>query len=214
MKTPHKPQPKPGASNALLFAELMLGYAHQLESLATDFARLERRVIADEAGEVLLNREGELLRMVQAQRADGRITDDAQFFIIAWLAEKSVEDMHDTDRELKRLNAKMRAIEKREGFVDELDEFIRGQEPADWKALEIKWCRRYQAVEEIVREGITRWLRQHGEFDMADLSVNDRAAFDSRREAGRCFIFGPFPEISADTSAGDTAITSVVQANV
>ena len=37
---------------------------------------------------------------------------------------------------------------------------------------------------------------------MADLFANDRAAFDRRREAGRCILFGPLPDINADTGGG------------
>ena len=76
--------------------------------------------------------------------------------------------------------------------------------------MEAKWNRRYQEVEKIQDARFIRWLRRHGELDMADLFVNDRAAFDRRREAGRCLYFGPMPDINADTGEGDTGLTEVV----
>ena len=109
------------------------------------------------------------MRTAQAQRDAGRINDDALFFIVAWLAERSVEEIFETDGELNRLSAKIRAIEKREG-LDEFDEFIPGHgKPADWKVLEAKSNRRYQAVEKIQDARFIRWLRHHGELDMAEL---------------------------------------------
>jgi hypothetical protein len=33
---------------------------------------------------------------------------------------------------------------------------------------------------------------------MADLYVKDRAGFERRREAGRCSVFGPMPDLKAD----------------
>ena len=45
---------------------------------------------------------------------------------------------------------------------------------------------------------------------MADLYVNDRAAFDRRREAGRLSVFGPVPDINADIGEGDTGLTQVI----
>jgi succinate dehydrogenase flavin-adding protein (antitoxin of CptAB toxin-antitoxin module) len=205
MKTPK--QTKPGASGALLFADLILGHARRLENLATKRARPERFISAVEAGEA--PHDCDLLGEAHAQRAAGKINDDALFFIVSWRGERSVEDTFEKDGELNRLTAKIRAIEKREG-LDEFDNFIPGQEPADWKALDAKSNRRYEEVEKIQDAQFIRWLRHHGELDMANLFLNDRAAFDRRREAGRCFYFGPLPDINADTGEGDTGLTEVV----
>ena len=209
-KTPKqtKPQTKPTASGALLFADLIVGSARRLENLATKQSRLERFASAVEAGEV--PHDCDLLGAARALRDAGKINDDALFFIVVWRGERSVEDVFEKDGELNRLNAKIRAIEKREG-LDEFDEFIPGHEPADWKVLEAKWNRRYQEVEKIQDARFIRWLRHHGELDMADLFVNDRAAFDRRREAGRCLNFGPLPDINADNGEGDTGLTEVVR---
>lgn len=202
-------QSKPAASGALLFADLILGHARRLENLATKRARPERFISAVEAGEA--PHDCDLLGEAQAQCAAGKISDDALFFIVSWLAERSVDDIFDTDKDLNKLSAKIRAIEKREG-LDESDNFIpdHPDTPADWKALDAKWKRRYQEVEKIHDARFIRWLRHHGELDMADLFVNDRAAFDRRREAGRCFYFGPLTDIKADTGAGDAGLTEVV----
>jgi hypothetical protein len=113
-------QTKPGASGALLFADMMIGYSRRLENLATKQARLERFASAVEAGEV--PHDCDLLGAARALRDAGKINDDALFFIVSWLAERSVEDVFEKDGELNRLNAKIRAIEQREG-LDELDEF-------------------------------------------------------------------------------------------
>ena len=207
MKTPK--QSKPGASGALLFADLILGDARRLENLATKQARLERFASTVEAGEA--PHDCDWLGAARALRDAGKINDDAFFFVIAWLAELSVDDIFDTDNELNELSAKIRAIEKREG-LDESDNFIpdHPDTPADWKALDAKWKRRYEQVEKIQDARFIRWLRHHGELDKADLFVNDRAAFDRRREAGRCFYFGPLPDINAVTGDGDTGLTEVV----
>ena len=71
----------------------------------------------------------------------------------------------------------------------------------------------FQAVEKIRDARFIRWLRRHGELDMADLFANDRAAFDRRREAGRCKLFGPMPDFITDTMQGDTGVTEVISQN-
>ena len=146
MKTPNQSQS--GASGTLLFADLILGHARRLENLATKQARLERFASAVEAGEA--PHDCDLLGAARALRDAGKINDDALFFIVVWRGERSAEDIFETDRELNRLNAKIRAIEKREG-LDEFDEFIpeHPDTPADWKALDAKWKRRYEEVEKI-----------------------------------------------------------------
>jgi len=45
---------------------------------------------------------------------------------------------------------------------------------------------------------------------MADLYLNDRTAFDRRREAARLLVFGPVPEKDTDPVQGDTGLTEVV----
>jgi hypothetical protein len=107
------------------------------------------------------------------------------------------------------LSAKIRAIERREG-LSEFDEFIPGHEPADWQALNNQWRGRFQEVEKIHDDRVIHWLRRHGETEMAELFANDRAAFDRRREVGRCKVFGPMPDINADAMPGDTGSSEVV----
>ena len=134
----------------------------------------------------------DFIRFLQAWRESGVDKDDVAFFTISWQAEQSADEIFETDAKLNELSAKIRAIEQREG-LDELDEFDpdHPETPADWKVLDAKSNRRFQAVEKIRDARFIRWLRRHGELDMADLFANDRAAFDRRREAGRCKLFGP-----------------------
>jgi hypothetical protein len=204
-------QPRPGAAELLLFADLIQGYARRLENLATWRDTLLRNSDAQAAGEHLCM--AALLREIQALRFAG-IDTDVGFFIVCHMAERHAESIFETDRKLNELSAKIRAIEQREG-LDELDEFDpdHPETPADWKVLDAKSNRRFQAVEKIERERIIGWLRCHGELDMADLFATDRAAFDRRREAGRCKLFGPMPEIITAAMQGDTGVTQVVSQN-
>ena len=130
------------------------------------------------------------------------------------MAERHAESIFETDRKLNELSAKIRAIEQREG-LGELDEFDpdHPETPADWKVLDAKSNRRFEAVEKIEHDRIIGWLRRHGELDMADLFANDRAAFDRRREAGRCKLFGPIPDTITDAIQVDTEVTEVISQN-
>jgi hypothetical protein len=198
------------AAILLPLADRIQAYARQLENLATWRDRLERHLSPVEAGDAPHGRQ-ELLQLAQARRDSGSDDDEALFFTIAWLAETWVENIFETDTELKMLSDKIRAIERREGLAEfeELDP-DHPETPADWKALNAESNRRYQEVEKIRDARFIRWLLRHGETDMADLYANDRTAFDRRREAGRCSIFGPLPEISADIGEGDTGLTQVI----
>jgi hypothetical protein len=209
MKTSN--QPRSGAAALLLFADLIQGYARRLENLATWRDTLLRNSDAQAAGEHLGM--AALLREIQALRFAG-IDTDVGFFIVCHMAERHAESIFETDRKLNELSAKIRAIEQREG-LDELDEFDpdHPETPADWKVLDAKSNRRFQAVEKLERERIIGWLRRHGETEMAELFANDRAAFDRRREAGRCKLFGPMPDIITAATQGDTGVTQVVSQN-
>jgi len=207
MKTTNQPQP--GTADLLLFADLIQGQARRLENLATWRNVLQRNFNAQAAGEHLGM--AVLLREIQALRFAGTETD-VGFFIVCQMAERHAETIFDTDQELNELSAKIRAIEKREG-LSEFDEFIpdHPKTPADWKASNVESNRRYQEVEKINDDRVVGWLRRHGETVMADLYLNDRAAFDRRREAGRLLVFGPLPDKNTDTMRGDTGLTQVVK---
>jgi len=209
MKTSN--QPRSGAAALLLFADMIQGYARRLENMATWRDTLLRNSDAQAAGEHLGM--AALLREIQALRFAG-IDTDVGFFIVCHMAERHAESIFETDRKLNELSAKIRAIEQREG-LDELDEFDpdHPETPADWKVLDAKSNRRFQAVEKLERERIIGWLRRHGETEMAELFTNDRAAFDRRREAGRCKLFGPMPDIITAATQGDTGVTQVVSQN-
>jgi len=202
---------RPGAAELLLFADLIQGYARRLENMATWRDTLLRNSDAQAAGEHLGM--AALLREIQALRFAG-IDTDVSFFIVCHMAERHAESIFETDRKLNEMSAKIRAIEQREG-LGEFDEFDpdHPETPADWKTLNGKSNRRFQAIEKIRDARFIRWLRRHGELDMADLFANDRAAYDRRREAGRCKLFGPMPDINAATGEGDTGVTQVVSQN-
>ena len=203
-------QSKPSAAALLSLADLIQGYARRLENLATWQDVLRRHYNAVETGEA----PHDFIRFQQAWRESGEDKDDVAFFAISWQAERLADEIFETDTKLNDLSAKIRAIEQREG-LGELDEFDpdHPETPADWKVLDAKSNRRFQAVEKIRDARFIRWLRRHGELDMADLYANDRAAFDRRREAGRCKLFGPMPEIITDAMQGDTGVTQVVSQN-
>jgi hypothetical protein len=195
----------------LALAERIQAHARRLENLATWRDRLDRHSSAEEDGEPA-HTSDDLLRLQQAWRDSGEGDDDAAFFTIACLAEHWAESVFDTDPALNELFAKMRAIEQREGLT-EFDEFIpdHPETPADWKAFNAKSHRRFHEVECIRDARLVRFLLAHGETEMADLYANDSAAFDRRREAGRCSAFGPLTDANADISEGDTGLTQVIQ---
>ena len=206
MKKP--PQSQHSAAALLPLADMIQGYARRLEILATWRDVLLQNEDAKAAGEH--RSMAALLRVIQASRFVG-INTDVGFFVICHMAERHAETIFETDRELNELSAKIRAIEQREG-LGEFDEFDpdHPETPADWKVLDAKSNRRFQAVEKIEHDRIIGWLRCHGEFDMADLFANDREAFEDRREAGRCKVHGPMPDLNAAIGAGDAGLTEVV----
>ena len=194
-------------ADVLALAERIQADARLLENLATWRDRLDRHSSAEEDGEPA-HTSDDLLRLHQAWRDSGEGNDDAAFFTIACLAEHWAETVFDTDSALNELFAKMRAIEQREGLT-EFDEFIpdHPETPADWKALNVESHRRFDELEHIRDSRLVRFLLSHGETDMADLYLNDRAAFDRRREAGRLSTFGPLPDIDAGIGEGDPGLT-------
>jgi len=201
-------QPQPSTADLLRFADLIQGYARRLENLATWRDVLQRDCDAQAAGEHLAM--AALLRSIQASRADG-LDGDGHFVIICHMAEDHAETIFDTDPELKELSAKMKAVEQREGLT-ELDGFDPDdpETPADWKAFNDQWHGRFQEVEKIREDRLIGWLRRHGEIDMAELYLNDRAEYDRRREAGREEVHGPLPDLNTDIGEGDTGVTEVV----
>jgi hypothetical protein len=151
-----------------------------------------------------------MLRRIQTMRIDWDMDADTAFVVLSVLAEGYAEKIFATDAQLNLLSEKLRAVEQREG-LGELDEFDpdHPDTPPDWKALDAESNRRYEEVEHMYQERVVGWLRRHGEFEMAQLYQNDRAEFDRRREAGRCRVYGPLPEETADAQRGDTGVTEV-----
>jgi hypothetical protein len=203
-------KPTPEAQALLRLAGRIQAYARRLENLATWQDRLQRHFAAVEAGEQARD-PGAALRLQQARRDSGEGNDDRAFFAISWFAETWAESIWDTDPELNELCQKLTAIEQREG-LGEFDEFDpdHPETPADWKALNTKSNCRYEEVVRIEDERLVGFLLAHGEPDMADLYASNRAAYDRRREAGRCAVFGPQPDADAETGEGDTGLTQLV----
>jgi hypothetical protein len=208
MKTPNHSQPS--AADLLRLADSIQGCARRLEILATWPDVVRRNCDVQAAGEP--RDRTSLLREIQVSRFVG-IENDVGFFSICRMAERHAETIFQTDAALHELNAKIRAIEKREG-LGEWEEFDpdHPDTPADWKALNAKANRRFEEVQKIEHDRMIGWLRRHGEFDMADLFASDRAAFDSRREAGRCEVYGPMTDSATAAIQEDAGLTQVTTA--
>jgi hypothetical protein len=203
MKTPKQSQP--GTADLLLLADSIQGQARQLENLATWRNVLLQNEDAKMAGEHLDMTA--LLREIQASRFAGT-ENDAGFFIVCHMAERHAETVFQTDAALDGIHDKMEAIRKREDADWDLDD---PDAPEDYRTLAGQWSRRFDKLEQVRETRFIGWLRRHGATEMADLYANDRAAFDRRREAGRCKVYGPMPDINADIGEGDTGLTEVVE---
>jgi hypothetical protein len=207
MKTPTPPEPI--AADLLRLADSIQGYARRLDNSAMWKVWLDRQVSAQAAGEQPVI--AALLRQLQARRCAGTETDGA-FFVICQMAERHADAIWDTDPELNELCDQMRAIEEREGLTD-CEEFDQddSETPAEWKALNAESNRRYQEVVRISDDRFIGWLRRHGENEIADLFLNNRAEYDRRREGGRFLVFGPQPVIKANIGGGDTGVSEVAK---
>ena len=190
------PQSQYNEAALLPLADVIQGHARRLEILATWRGVLQRNSEARAAGEHLSM--AALLRDIQAS-----LDTDVGFFITCHMAERHAE----TDAALDRIHDKMEVIRQREDADWDLDD---PDAPKDFRTLAGKWSRRFLELEQVRETRIIGWLRRHGEFDMADLFANDRAAFDRRREAGRCKVYGPMPDLNASIGAGDAGLTEVV----
>ena len=202
MKTSNQPQP--GAADLLMFADMIQGQARRLEILATWRDLLLQNEDAKAAGEHLDMTT--LLREIQASRFSGNQTD-AGFFIVCRMAASHAETVFQTDAALDGIHDKMEAIRQREDADWDLDD---PDAPEDYRALAGRWSRRFLELEQVRETRFIGWLRRHGETEMANLYANDRAAFDRRREAGRCKIYGPMPDTNADIGEGDTGSSEVM----
>ena len=171
---------------------------------------LQRHFDAVEAGEQQCDPD-DALRWQQARRDSGEGNGDRAFFAISWFAETWADSIWDTDPELNGLWHQLTAIEQREGLAEfvELDP-DHPETPADWKALNAQSNRRCEEVVRLEDQRLVAFLLTHGEPDMADLFVGDRAAYDRRREAGRCAVYGPQPDAEAGLGEEDIGPTQVI----
>ena len=94
--------------------------------------------------------------------------------------------------ELEELGRKIEQIERAHGLA--ADEFWRrGEGPADWQELNDQWARQHEEFQ-------AQLMREHGEKEMADLFLNDRAEFDRRFEAGRLAVLRRRPRDEDESS--------------
>ena len=206
MKTPN--QPHPDAADLLVFANLIQGHARRLENMGVwqDVQRRSSNAGAEGESRSLAG----LIRLVQASRV-AENDADKDFLIICLMGESFADTIFENDPELDELHAKMRAVEKRERLPKSYEfDPEHPETPADWKQLNARRHDHFREVERLYDNRFTGWLRRHGETAMADLYLNDRTAFDRRREAARLLVFGPVLEKDTDPVQGDTGLTEVV----
>ena len=118
-----------------------------------------------------------LLRTYQAARNARDIDPDLAFYMITLLFDNFCGERYEDDPKLKKITAKIRDIEKREGLKDD-EYFARGEEPDDLEKAEDEWDQRHTEIQASI-------MRDHGEGDMADLYLNDRDEYDRRFCRGR-----------------------------
>jgi hypothetical protein len=190
----------------LLLAEQILGHARRLENIGIWRDAKRRNSNAESEGEP--RSVTKLIRILQASRI-AENDSDQEFMIMCQMGEHFAETIFQNDPESDALRVKMRAVEMREELPESYEfDPDHPETPADWKELNGRWHDRFRDLEKLYDHRFTSWLRRHGETVMADLYVNDRNAFDRRREAGRLLVFGPHPE--NDPEQGDTGVTEVV----
>ena len=195
------------ATGLLLLADLIHGHARRLENMGAWQDVKHRSSNAEAEGEPKSH--AGLIRLVQASRIAENDTDQ-DFLIICQMGESFADTIFENDPELHELHAKMRAVEKSEQLTDSYEfDPEHPETPADWKQLNAQRDERFRKVERLYHNRFTGWLRRHGETVMADLYVDDRAAFDRRREAARLLVFGPFPAKATDPNQGDPELTEV-----
>jgi hypothetical protein len=200
-------QSQPATADLLRLADLLQGHVRQLEMLATwpdVVQRLPHHRNAVAAGDP--PGIATMLRDIQAKRFAGSSTDIG-FFVVCQMAELHVNALFQTDAALNEINRRMAAIRQREGADWDAED---ADAPGDYEALVDQWNRRFEELEAVREARFIGWLRRLGELDMADLYANDRAAFDRRREAGRCRVHGPSPGGNETAESGDTGLTQVV----
>jgi hypothetical protein len=118
-----------------------------------------------------------IIRACQIQRDAGALEADEAFFYINYFINGIAEDIYCTDAQLNRIGQAVEAAEKAHGLKDN-EYWRKGEAPDDVENLQAAWNGRADAI-------IADFFRKHGEADMANLLLGDRASFMDRIKNGR-----------------------------
>jgi hypothetical protein len=136
----------------------------------------------------------ENVRRWQSWRDRGLVRPEVAFHVIGKILECMVNEMDEKlseEEPLKGLYDKEEAICKREGLEDNdeyFETFVEGEEPKDWLAVRRK-------IEKVWAAHHAEMMRKHGERDMAELYLRDKAEYDRRSKAGKALLYAE-PELA------------------
>lgn len=160
-------------------ADRIQGQARRLENLATWWATLQRYDQARQAGEPLSM--ADQLRHIQALRLAGVDTDKGFFWVCLmaelWALEYMTANIA-VDPKFNELLDAIEIIQRRERRIFPPDD---PDAPEEIKALENECKRRRDAI---VDSAMVVWLVRHGEDEIAELWLTNKAEFLRRREPG------------------------------
>lgn len=127
-----------------------------------------------------LKRRGDLplwLRAVETAHDRGALEDDGAFFLVDTLTEWDVEEAVWDDPILLTIDAKLEAIERREGVSISETTWRIGEGPLDWERLNEEWDARFDAM----------FATRLSEFGYAAMAATIRsAAYELRSRLGSC----------------------------
>ena len=124
-----------------------------------------------------------ILKAAQVKRDVGVMDNDKALSCIYLMAEWLAEDVAPNDPKLKEISARICSIEKRNGLVG--GEFwLNGDPdaPEKWREWTKKWNHRHKEI-------IAAIMKQWGEYEIADLFLNNKKEFHRRFENGRRHVF-------------------------
>lgn len=180
-----------------------------LDELTGSLRRERMRKLIDYLDHLYDHTTEENLRRWQSWRDRGLVRPEVAFHVIGRILEymlNAMEDKLSDEEPLKGLYDREEAIYKREGLEsnDEYFEtFEEGEEPKDWLAVRRKiegvWASLYAGM-----------MRKHGERDMAELYLRDKAEYDRRSEAGKALLCAE-PELAEAKRIMDEARAEVMK---
>lgn len=132
----------------------------------------------------------ENLRRWQEWRDRGLVRPEVAFCVLAYILEmmdqEAGNELYDKEPR-KGLWKKWDAIKKREG-LEEDEEFLEGDEPKDLLTV----LKKLDQLDDALYTGL---MRKHGEAEMAELWLHNRAEYDRRRKAGEKMLYAE-PELA------------------